>query len=367
MERGLRILLAGSWVLAGGWILPSLPEAGAADEGPRLVLGFPCEGVLGPPGDRWARDVLCYLHMPSDSGDQGGVEAWSLAVTASGAEITRVSVAGTVAASVDDDPPGHLAADGFERTRLLPSGPEGCDGTSGLVSVVILSRSGASSLPADTYHQLARFRVEGGFPGHGAASPARLAHADGCLDGELGAVSCEIVQRGETVSPALDACDFEFEGPRPCPRPEAPLQLILQTRSVGQTDELFAGMVSTPDPLLPGEVVFDSATGRLWAGIVSQLEEYGVEGWSVSLSARGDLRVLDAGVEGTVAASSEDGPPGLLGHGFVVTEVINPDRGYRGTSIPQGPGVVSAAVLSFTSRTALAPRGTATILGISLG
>jgi hypothetical protein len=69
--------------------------------------------------------------------------------------------------------------------------------------------------------------------------------------------------------------------------------------------------------------------------------------------------VTGATTEGTAGASD---PDGLQKSGFEVVETIDPAKINPDTGLAQGPGVVSAVVLSFRLPITLAPRGTATVL-----
>ena len=82
------------------------------------------------------------------------------------------------------------------------------------------------------------------------------------------------------------------------------------------------------------------------------LTEEGVNGWSISVSLSG-CELLAATVDGTVAASDDAVPPGLLTDGFELTELVDPDLVPGAETDPQGAGAVSAVVLGFVEMSVL--------------
>jgi hypothetical protein len=73
------------------------------------------------------------------------VQGWSIAIASQGCQIVDATTAGTVAASVDDVPPG-MRDSGFEVTQLA-TGP----GNEGAISACVLSLRKPVTLPAGTY------------------------------------------------------------------------------------------------------------------------------------------------------------------------------------------------------------------------
>jgi hypothetical protein len=144
--------------------------------------------------------------------------------------------------------------------------------------------------------------------------------------------------------------------------------LSFQMANTAQTSELFA---AAPAPCadrseashtleLSGRSEFASAD--VYASIVSQFadERDGLYAWSLSISVGGDIEIVDATTRGTVGGDTVDGPPGLRSSGFEKTAIVNPERNN------QGPGVVSAVVLSFVRSIQLQASGTATVLCMTL-
>jgi hypothetical protein len=162
------------------------------------------------------------------------------------------------------------------------------------------------------------------------------------------------------VALALVSPSAEGGEARLCTDPDAELQLILQTESVGQTRELFAGMVETPDPTQPADIVAPPGALDLYVAIVSQLPEAqgGVQGWVLALRVLGDMELIAADVDGTVGARVDDDPPGLMNGGFEKTSFYPPEI--------HGQGAASAVVLSFTEPITLDPVGTATVFHVRL-
>lgn len=102
------------------------------------ILSFSAPQVA-PESPEVAR-VLSRLEVV-DVGGAAGIRGWELAIAVPDCEIIEATTAGTVAAAVDDDPPGlrRPGAGGFESTRIL----EGM-----IQSSVILDNAGQTVLPA---------------------------------------------------------------------------------------------------------------------------------------------------------------------------------------------------------------------------
>ncbi len=161
---------------------------------------------------------------------------------------------------------------------------------------------------------------------------------------------------------------FEFEG-KPCPT-AVDLQLVMQTANTRHViGDPFAtgnppGLAPTPDPRYPAQVELAPGEGTVYAGIVSQLAGQGrggVQGWSLALSVTGDIGLLEVTTEGTAGAPL---PDGLQKGGFDIVEIVDPAIIHPDTGNPQGPGAVTAVVLSVHFPITLAEDSTATVLHI---
>lgn len=164
---------------------------------------------------------------------------------------------------------------------------------------------------------------------------------------------------------SLIECELGLSAPPDCPRADAPVQVVFQYENTGADPQLFASVVDEPLADDLPELVLLPGEGRVWVAIVSQLEEgQGVQAWTLSIAAEGDLEVAGATVDGTTADLAERHPFGLRQGGFQRTEIVDPTGGSIGE--PQGHGVVSATVLAFSEAVMLPARGTATVLAIDL-
>ncbi len=136
----------------------------------------------------------------------------------------------------------------------------------------------------------------------------------------------------------------------------AELNLIFQKAPVDsaghQTRTLFANATESIGVGVPrGEV----GGTRVWGAIVSRVAgQRGVEGWAIQARTRGDIRVVDATVEGTAGALE---PDGLLRDGFLQVRV---------PTLREESGFYSAVVLSFTQPVALRTTGTATVIAATV-
>ena len=118
----------------------------------RFSLSFagPSE-VVGTPGATMSFEVIALLDTEFE-GRQGlfGAEGWILMVAAEGGTITSATTDGTLAATVDDEPPGVRNSNGFEVTRLAEGLQGECAGLVTARSNVALAISGAAKgLPVD--------------------------------------------------------------------------------------------------------------------------------------------------------------------------------------------------------------------------
>jgi len=115
----------------------------------------------------------------------------------------------------------------------------------------------------------------------------------------------------------------------------------------------------------PGTALAIEAYGLLAFG-GQALEVSDVSGWSISIRITG-CEILAATLDGTAGASESADPPGYSNEGFTITEIVDPALPPVGGGAPQGPGVVSAVVLSFLEGTTLpADEGPYRTLALSL-
>jgi hypothetical protein len=136
-----------------------------------------------------------------------------------------------------------------------------------------------------------------------------------------------------------------------------------------ETTDVYAGIVNTPDRLLPGEVEIEvgaeGGSGQVYYAIVSNGLEFGVQGWSLAIRKEGDATLDAVTIAGTIAAPA---PEGKEDGGFEKTEIIDPLKEIGTPPTPQNKeGVVSAIVFSFTENITLETTGTGTVLEITLG
>ena len=152
------------------------------------LLALPAEVAAGPPGVGWdltfdrperamagagssvRADCDGQLAIRGLEAGERGPAAWSVSISSEGCSIIDVTTAGTVGASVDDDPPG-LRDQGFEKTELT-RGP----GNEGAVSAVFLSFVRSVTLPpegSDRQDGESDELEEEAFPeGHGDGPPS---------------------------------------------------------------------------------------------------------------------------------------------------------------------------------------------------
>jgi hypothetical protein len=129
---------------------------------------------------------------------ESGVQGWSLGCTASGCRITNITTAGTVAADVNDDPPG-LRRNGFELSEVTAG-----VGNEGAVSAVLLSTSDQPITldPAGSPHTIFKLTLEADCPSGGNCDPCTLRFVDG-LVGSGRPVEIFVVHHNQGVKPDL--------------------------------------------------------------------------------------------------------------------------------------------------------------------
>lgn len=359
--------------VVGIGLLVALARYGAAQDA-SFAVGFDCpDEVTGGSGD--AVNVPCtgmLTTMGLNAGDPGA-QGWSLSMTSDGCSIVDITIVGTAA-----EP---SLSGGFQVTELtadaLGTNPEaGCpDGSQGAVSAVVLNLvSGATLDPTGSPHDIFKITLEGETPDPEGCNTCTVFYVDNC-EGSGEPVVNNVTRQGGSLSPELGSTDVLLcveEIPPICPNPDLSpsVQLMMQTEVVdeagfgldGETSELFAGQADTPDPLLPAEVAASPGMVTVFAAIVSNGLENGVQGWSISgpVDESGGAMLVDVTIEGTAAGKA------LVG-GFQVTELTknassNPDAGCPS---PTGHGVVSAVVLDLVAGTTLQTTGTGSALALT--
>ena len=139
---------------------------------------------------------------------------------------------------------------------------------------------------------------------------------------------------------------------RLCPSGEGQVDVIVQDRLLGSTDVLFAG---STDEVAFGVRPGERGRGSFYPAIVSNFSEpdVGVQGWSLSASVTGDLRVVGGRTVGSALRS--------LRGGFERFQVVDPTLRHPDTRRRQGEGFVQAIVISSREGLTLPPRGTETV------
>jgi hypothetical protein len=352
-----------------------------AGQAPTFDLGLTnCQNLSGRPGTMGSQEVVATLSTSANPSATDGAQGWSISLSSEGASIDAVTTSQTAGAPVAD---GGFQNGGFEKTELTATGPNpaSCPGMrDGAVSAIVLSFTLPITLPAvDNTQNILRLTVGCTFPDEGTSTPARVFFVDGCR-GSGQPVGNRVTWMGNTIIPSLGECSFECRGviPRICPDPDADLQVVIQSENTNHVvGDPFAtgtppGLAPTPDPLLPAEVEAAPGQATVYGGIVSQLSGQGiggVQGWSLALSVKGDIELVGVSTAGTAAAPV---PAGLQNGGFEKTETVNPNLDpatgmpAADPSLAQGPGAVTAIVLSFTLPITLAEDSTATVLCVTV-
>ncbi len=338
------------------------------------TLGFSGpDSLSGNDGDTVSADYLCTLThegpgAPGDSDgdgvvDTGSAQGWSISLTADGATITNITTAGT-----DAD---RLFAGGFEKSETTPvagGGPSAgdCANRNGAVSAFVLSFTMPRVLPANATSSIAAITIEKTIVEGGSAT---LRYANGCR-GSGQPVSNNITQQGATVNPTLAgkaiACNVVVDC---C---QAALNYGYSgSRIASENPNLFGTQIAdATDKCLAqgGEIEFAPGAGTVFLNIASQFEagQPAVQGWSVSTAVEG-VPLLSATITNTAGAPT---PDGLFSGGFEKTETVDPNKeptsGPLAGAGPQGPGAVSAIVLSFTMPITLPGTGTQSILALNV-
>jgi len=300
---------------------PSFVYSFAGDCGHRLN---------GPAGRLFSSVVDCRLTTTTNTMGTGA-DAWSVGVTAEGAQIAVITTQETVGASVNDDPPG-LRRGGFEHSELT-SGPS----NRGAISSVILSFAQAVTLPPSGAVTIARIEIQTPYPDTGRCRAVRLDFTDG-LVGSGTAVLNRVHHDSGSRAPTLESCGFNICG----------------SESSVEFELGFAGPCDSRVEDSPGRSVVEQIDCTLTTR--DNTLDVGARAWEVGMSAQGGS-IVDITTLGTVGASETSDPPGLRRDGFEISEI---------TTGVDNEGAISAVVLSFTQLVTLPPAGTVTIARIAI-
>lgn len=166
------------------------------------------ETITVEPGHAFSREIDLVLTTTNNPTIDEGAQGWSLSISSEGVDITAITTRGTIAASVDDDPPGLRTASGFEISELGRT--DRCGSIPGAVSAVVLSLREVLTLPAEGSHVVARMTISGAGPAIAEeTAPAAVFYIDG-VAGTGCAVDNNVTWQGATNIPSLGRCDFEI-------------------------------------------------------------------------------------------------------------------------------------------------------------
>ena len=346
-----------------GALVAPMMLAGALSAQTTYRLGFQGpDKLIGAAGEVVSADYFCTLAQ--EPTDAVGAQGWSISVTADEATITAISL--------DDTDTLALFSGGFKVSQTTEASRAGsaCEGKLGAVSAIVLSYTEPITLDPAKVSTIAKLSVETTIPA--GSGTAVLRYADGC-QGKGQPVENAITQSGATVKPELGRKEIALQEKITC---------VGKPLNLGFTAERVTSATTEADPLgsvlgeegAGGEIVVEvdkdgTGTAVAYAAIVSDLEGDGAQGWSIAVAIQeGAGGVLtEAAVAGTSAAPE---PDGLWRGGFAKTELVNPDvvpasgplAGQR-----QGPGAVSAIVLSLTEAVTLPPKGAESVLKLTVG
>ena len=342
---------------------------GAANAQTTYRLGFQGpDSFVGAAGDTKTADYLCTLAQ--EPTDTVGAQGWSISVTADEATITAISL--------DDTDTLALFSGGFKVSQTTEASKVGsaCEGKLGAVSAIVLSYTEPITLDPTKVSSIAKLSVETTIPAGGGT--AVLRYADGC-QGKGQPVENAITQAGATVKPELGRKEIALQEKVTCAGKPANLGFsAVRLRSADTAADPFGAVLGEEGSggTIPVEVsIGATGTATVYVDIVSDVpapeppaEHVGPQGWSIAIGIEeGAAGVLtDASVAGTSAAPE---PDGLWRGGFAKTELVNPDvvpasgplAGQR-----QGPGAVSAIVLSLTEPVTLPPKGAESVLKLTV-
>jgi hypothetical protein len=257
-----------------------------------------------------------------------GAQGWSMSVAANGATITDITYYGTSAEVADSG--------GFASVELTTGA-----GNEGAVEAIVLSFKKPITYPVNGTDTMAIIQVASAIPAGGGSFT--LLYKDG-LQGAGEPVPNNVTQNGETRTPVLTEKVVELRLPPPSCTAKA-FNLGFSGENITGQATPWAGVAGTDGT--GGEIVLESALDTadleraVFADVISQSTEFGVQGWSMSVGAMNGSAgtIAEATYSGTIAQQAETG-------GFASVELIDPALA---ENVPFGvnSGVVEAIVLSF--------------------
>ena len=325
------------------------------------TLGFDGADVLkGSEGGDVEAQYTCTLNH---EGPGPGAQGWSISVTADNARVMAIQTgigvdsALTTAATVFNG--------GFEKTETTtdPTRNEGdCAGQDqGAVSAIVLSFTMPLVLPPNSMSTLAIVDLGATIPpGDGMAT---LRYANGCR-GAGQKVENNVTQEGATVPPVLVAKEINLVVDPNCCGALQNLGFSATALASSLSDDGFAddSLNDDGEPVCFGT---GSIEGKkevdVYAGLSTGDANLGIQGWSLSIEAMGDVDVIGVTTTGTSGGSVADG--GKQNGGFEKTEIVDPnDKRNAGRR-----GCTTAVVLSFTMPITLDVPGTESVLKMTVG
>jgi hypothetical protein len=153
-------------------------DTGLSNDCPVPQFGLSLEGppvVLGPPGDDVMFEVSVLLHTgfvisnPCVRGEPcraglHGAEGWTVTLAAQGGNIQLATTGATLAARVDEDPPGLRPACGFASTSVVPGSCENLTFARSAIQLGCLDGSQTTGLPLVSLPRILRATIEGVIP-----------------------------------------------------------------------------------------------------------------------------------------------------------------------------------------------------------
>lgn len=326
--------------------LTSFSPAGLLALEPFVMSFDGCQTFSGPAGEPYFAEVYCVLSSSLDPGE--GAQGWALSMTTDGVDVVGATTDGT---AVDPNFSG-----GFKKTELTSKSTGDCTGHRGVVSAVVLTFGGTETLPPQGDSTVCSLRLAGFYPPSFLPRRGTLAYVDGC-HGSGPPVQNQIIYQGELFKPRLVACEVSvlgYEETKPlCPPRGAELALRVPEATL-------------LEPGKSSQITVPAGSNVVVAAIESNLgtDTGGVQGWSLAGRVWGQMELLDATTAGTSAAEA---PIGRRVDGFEQTVLVNPETTFPGSLAQQGPGFVSAVVLSLKADVTLPAIGVEPVLRIRLG
>lgn len=375
MNRSFKLL--GCFVVLG---LTSSPLAGQVS----FQLGISSPATQsGNPGSTLSFGATATLTTEGLAEDADGAQGWSISISSEGCAITDVTTDGTVSADVDE---GGLRDGGFDATELTgnrtefcpdddPTPPPDndtrpCEGNEGAVSAVVLSFQLPITLPATGTHDVLALVVEAVVPSEEEGEGECRVFYKEDLQGSGQPVANKVTFKSSTVIPETVETTTAIQPVVDCNTPDTPLDLFFQETGSGETAVGEGGDLG--DTMTVASTPGEPAVVTVFVAIRSQLEDNGVQGWSIAVGVKDGLTPTDTTIDGTLGADVDDG--GFRDGGFESTEVTsNRVEGCPGEDkeppfdrrpCENNVGAVSAVVLSFQLPITLETSGEGTVLRV---